>query len=357
MVVYSEEKESGSRNPEEMKQEKMRGGFFFFRIPDSGFRSPVFFLFPYSTEDAMQMGMVGLGRMGMGLAERLIGGGHELVVFDALRQNVTIMESGGASGAESLDDLVSKLHPPRVVWLMLPCGEPVNTTVEVLSDLLSPGDIIVEGGNTWYKDDLRRASELKGKGLHYVDAGVSGGIWGLGNGFCIMLGGDDEDIRRIDPALQTLAAPGGYSHCGPTGAGHYVKMVHNGIEYALMEAYGEGFELLKSSPYAETLSLPETARLWNNGSVIRSWLLTLVESALSSDPDLSTIEGVVRDNGTGRWTVEEALVSRVAVPAIAAALFRRYESCREDAFSNRLLAALRREFGGHPVTLREVEPE
>lgn len=305
----------------------------------------------------MQIGVVGLGRMGTGIAERLIGGGHELVVFDILRQNVMVMESGGATGAESLEDLVSRLHPPRVVWLMLPCGEPVDTTVEVLSDLLSTNDIIVEGGNTWYKDDLRRAADLKGKGVHYVDAGVSGGIWGMRNGFCIMLGGDDEDIRRIEPALMTLAAPGGYAHCGPSGAGHYVKMVHNGIEYALMESYGEGFELLNSSPYAETLSLTEIARLWNNGSIIRSWLLSLVESALSSDPGLSSLEGVVGDNGTGRWTVEEALESRVAVPAIAAALFKRYQSCEENAFSDRLIAALRREFGGHPVTMREAEPE
>jgi 6-phosphogluconate dehydrogenase len=305
----------------------------------------------------MQIGMVGLGKMGMGLTERLIDGGHEMVVFDILQQNVTLMESGGAKGAESLDDLVAKLHPPRVVWLMLPCGEPVDTTVEVLSDLLSPGDIIVEGGNTLYKDDLRRVADLKSKGVQYVDAGISGGIWGLKNGFCIMLGGDVNDIRRIDPALKTLAAPGGYAHCGPTGAGHYVKMVHNGIEYALMEAYGEGFELLKSSPYGETLSLPDIARLWNNGSIIRSWLLSLVESALSSDPELSGIEGIISDNGTGRWTVEEAMKEGVAVPAIAAALFTRFQSRREDAFSGRLVAALRREFGGHPVSLRPVEHE
>jgi 6-phosphogluconate dehydrogenase len=293
----------------------------------------------------------------MGVAERLIGGGHELAVFDVLRQNVTILESGGAAGAESLDDLAARLRPPRVVWLMLPCGEPVDTTVEVLSDLLSPGDIIVEGGNTWYKDDLRRAADLKGKGIHYVDAGVSGGIWGMRNGFCIMLGGDDEDIRHIEPVLKTLAAPGGYAHCGPTGAGHYVKMVHNGIEYALMEAYGEGFELLNASPYSETLSLAEIARLWNNGSIIRSWLLSLVESTLAADPELSTLEGVVGDNGTGRWTVEEAMESRVAVPAIAAALFKRYQSGDENAFYDRLTAALRREFGGHPVTMRRTETE
>lgn len=315
--------------------------------------APDFTLF--SEGHVMRMGMVGLGRMGMGLTERLIAGGHEMVVFDILRQNVLTMESGGAAGAESLEDLVAKLNPPRTVWLMLPCGEPVNTTVAVLSDMLSPGDLIVEGGNTRYTDDLRRVEELKEKGVHYVDAGVSGGIWGLRNGFCIMLGGEAEDIERIEPALATLTAPGGYLHCGPTGAGHYVKMVHNGIEYALMESYGEGFELLKSSPYRETLSLPEIAHLWNNGSVIRSWLLSLVESSLAADPDLSALEGYVADTGAGRWTVEEAVESGVPAPAIAAALFRRFQSRRDDSFSDRLVAALRREFGGHAVSERPAQ--
>ncbi|MHB9029255.1 MAG: phosphogluconate dehydrogenase (NAD(+)-dependent, decarboxylating) [Candidatus Latescibacterota bacterium] len=297
----------------------------------------------------MQIGMVGLGKMGAGLTERLMGDGHEIVVFDILRQNISLLESGGAVGAESLEDLAGKLNPPRVVWLMLPCGEPVNSTVLALSDMLSPGDIIVEGGNSHYKDDLRRADELKEKGLRYIDAGVSGGIWGLKNGFCIMLGGNPEDIRHIEPILRTLAAPGGYAHCGPTGAGHYVKMVHNGIEYGLMEAYGEGFEILKASPYQEMLQLDAIARLWNKGSVIRSWLLTLIESALDSDPNLASIEGYVDDTGAGRWTMQEAVASGVSAPAIAAALFRRFQSRQEDAFSDKLIAALRREFGGHPV--------
>lgn len=297
----------------------------------------------------MKIGMIGLGRMGMGLTERLIAGGHEVVVYDVLMQNVTIMESGGAIGAESLEDIVAKLDPPRVVWLMLPCGEPVDTTVSVLADMLSPGDIIVDGGNSYFKDDLRRAEELKPKGLHYVDAGVSGGIWGLRNGFCMMLGGNAGDVALIRPALETLAAPGGYSHCGPTGAGHYVKMIHNGIEYALMEAYGEGFELLAASPYREMLDLAGIARLWNTGSVIRSWLLSLVESALADDSSLSSIGGQVQDTGAGRWTVEEAVSNGVAAPAITAALFKRFQSRTTDAFSDRLIAALRREFGGHAV--------
>lgn len=300
----------------------------------------------------MRIGMVGLGRMGMGLTERLVGGGHEVIVFDILRQNVTLMESGGAVGADSLEDLTGKLESPRVIWLMLPCGEPVNSTITVLSDMLSAGDLIIEGGNSHYRDDLRRAGELKEKGIGYIDAGVSGGIWGLRNGFCIMLGGGEEEINRIEPILRTLTPPGGYAHCGPTGAGHYVKMVHNGIEYALMEAYGEGFDLLHASPYRESLPLDEIARLWNTGSVIRSWLLSLIENALRSDPDLSSIEGHVDDSGAGRWTVQEAVEAGVAAPVIAQALFTRFRSREDDAFSNRVIAALRREFGGHPVQPR-----
>jgi 6-phosphogluconate dehydrogenase len=300
-------------------------------------------------ENSMQLGVVGLGRMGAGLTERLLEGKHTVVVFDILKQNVNLMESGGAVGAESLEELVEKLDPPRIVWLMLPYGEPVNSTVLALSDILSPGDILVEGGNSHYRDDLRRAEELKRKNIRYIDAGVSGGVWGLKNGFCIMLGGNAVDIQRLEPILQTLAAPGGYRHCGPTGAGHFVKMVHNGIEYALMEAYGEGFEILKASPYQEVLQLDAIARLWNNGSVIRSWLLTLLESALSADPNLASIEGYVEDTGTGRWTVQEAVASGVSAPGITAALFARFDSRREDAFSDKIIAALRREFGGHPV--------
>ncbi len=297
----------------------------------------------------MRVGMIGLGRMGMGLTERLVSGRHEVVVFDVLRQNVNLMESSGAIGAESLEDMARKLEPPRVVWLMLPCGEPVNTTVAVLADILSPGDMVIEGGNSHFRDDLRRAEDLKNKGLKYIDAGVSGGIWGVRNGFCIMLGGEIEDIHMIDPVLRTLAAPEGYLHCGPTGAGHYVKMVHNGIEYALMEAYAEGFDLLKSSPYGEMLHLDNIAGLWNNGSVIRSWLLSLIETALRSDPDLSTITGHVEDSGMGRWTVQEAVDSGVSAPVIAQALFNRFRSRGDDLFSDKIIAALRREFGGHPV--------
>jgi 6-phosphogluconate dehydrogenase len=297
----------------------------------------------------MKIGMVGLGRMGMSLAERLIAWKHGVVVYDILTQNIFRLESGGAVGAESLDDLKSRLEPPRVVWLMLPCGEPVNTTIAVLSDILDPGDIIVEGGNTNYRDDLRRAGELMEKGIRYIDAGVSGGIWGLKNGFCIMLGGDLADIEHIAPVLDSLAVPGGWAHCGPTGAGHYVKMVHNGIEYALMEAYGEGFELLRASPYFESFRLGEIAALWNRGAVVRSWLLSLIESSLAQDPDLDSIQGYIEDTGMGRWTLEEAVRTGVSVPGIAGALFKRFQSRQDEVFSDKIVAALRKEFGGHPV--------
>ncbi|MFA6473216.1 MAG: decarboxylating 6-phosphogluconate dehydrogenase [Candidatus Latescibacterota bacterium] len=301
----------------------------------------------------MKIGLIGLGRMGMSITERLLSGKHEVVVFDILRPNVFQMESGGATGAESIEDLVGKLVPPRIIWLMLPCGDPVETTIESLSDMLSPEDIIIDGGNTCYKDDLHRAEDMKKKGIRYIDAGVSGGIWGVRDGFCIMLGGDSEDINHIAPILKTLAVKDGYAYCGPTGAGHFVKMIHNGIEYALMEAYGEGFELLKASPYHEYYKLDEIARLWNSGSVIRSWLLSLVESALLNDPDLDSIKGFVNDTGMGRWTVEEAVRLGVSAPIIAASLFKRFQSGQEDVFSNKVIAGLRKEFGGHQVKYKK----
>ena len=301
----------------------------------------------------MRIGLIGLGKMGMSLTERLLSGKHEVVVFDLLRPNVYQMESGGAIGAESIEELVGKLSPPRIIWLMLPCGDPVDTTVEILSDMLSAGDIVIDGGNTFYKDDLHRAEELKKKGVRYIDAGVSGGIWGVREGFCIMLGGDSEDVNNIAPILQSLAGKDGYAYCGPTGAGHFVKMIHNGIEYALMEAYGEGFELLKASPYHEYYKLDEIANLWNHGSVIRSWLLSLVESAFRNDPDMDSIEGYVDDTGMGRWTVEEAVRLGVSAPAIAGALFKRFQSRQVDVFSDKVIAGLRREFGGHAVQYKE----
>ncbi|HEX28543.1 TPA: decarboxylating 6-phosphogluconate dehydrogenase [Candidatus Poribacteria bacterium] len=297
----------------------------------------------------MQVGMIGLGRMGMNMSRRLLKGGHEVVVYNRTRDKVKQIEEEGAIGSYSLEELVRKLTPPRVTWMMLPAGKVTDEHVELLSDLLSPGDILVDGSNGFYKEDIRRAEKLRPKGIHYMDAGVSGGIWGLKMGYCIMVGGDESDFRSIEPLLRSLAAEEGYLYCGPTGAGHFVKMVHNGIEYAIMEAYGEGFELLKASPYGEKLDLAKIAHLWNRGSVIRSWLLELLESVFKEDPDLSSIRGYVEDSGEGRWTVKEAVDMAISVPVIALSLFKRFQSRQEDLFSDRILAALRREFGGHAV--------
>lgn len=297
----------------------------------------------------MQVGMIGLGRMGMNMVRRLLLGKHEVVVYNRTYEKVEQMKKEGALGSKSLEELIQKLDTPRVVWLMYPAGELVDETISKLVPLMSEGDIIVEGGNSYYKDDIRRARILKTKGIHYVDAGVSGGIWGLKVGYCTMVGGDEADFRHIEPLLQTLAPPDGYLYCGSTGAGHFVKMIHNGIEYGMMEAYGEGFELLKSSPYSEHLKLDEVAHLWNQGSVVRSWLLELLESALQKDPTLSEIKGYVDDSGEGRWTVQQAVESGVSAPVIALSLFKRFQSRQDDLFSDKVLSALRKEFGGHAI--------
>ena len=297
----------------------------------------------------MQIGIVGLGRMGMNMARRLLRGGHDVIVYNRTQSKVEIMKKEGAQGAESLNDLVKKLVPPRVVWLMLPMGDVTEDNINKLRAILSSGDILVEGGNTFYKDDLRRAEKLLQSGIHYVDAGVSGGIWGLKVGYCTMVGGDKKDFEYIEPLLKTLAPPDGYLHCGPVGAGHFVKMVHNGIEYALMEAYGEGFELLKASPYGDQFDLNGIAHLWNQGSVVRSWLLELLESAFSRDPDLSSIQGYVEDSGEGRWTVQQAIELGVSATGIAHSVFKRFQSRQQDVFSDKVLAALRNEFGGHAI--------
>ena len=297
----------------------------------------------------MQVGMIGLGRMGMNMARRLLIGGHHVVVYNRTYEKVEQMEKEGAEGSKSLEELIQKLSMPRVVWMMYPAGELVDETVSILSSLLSKGDVIVEGGNSFYKDDIRRARMLKTLDIHYVDAGVSGGIWGLKVGYCTMIGGDEADFKHIEPLLKTLAPPDGYLYCGSTGAGHFVKMIHNGIEYAIMEAYGEGFELLKSSPYGENLEIDKVAHLWNQGSVVRSWLLELLESALGKDPQLEGIRGYVDDSGEGRWTVLQAVESGVSAPVIALSLFKRFQSRQNDLFSDKVLAALRNEFGGHAV--------
>jgi len=303
----------------------------------------------------MQIGMIGLGRMGMNMARRLLQGGHKVVAYNRSPEKTNALAEEGAEAAFTLAELVAALAPPRVLWLMLPAGAAVDEHLRQLTELLSPEDIVVEGGNTYYKDDLLRAEALQGKGIRYLDAGVSGGIWGLASGYCLMLGGERRAFAHIEPILKTLAPPEGYLYCGASGAGHFVKMVHNGIEYAMMQAYGEGFALLEGSPYGENLNFSEIAHLWNQGSVIRSWLLELLEPAFARDPRLSELKGHVEDSGEGRWTVQQAVESGVATPVIAISLFERFQSRQENAFANRLLAALRREFGGHAVVAAKKE--
>jgi len=297
----------------------------------------------------MQIGMIGLGRMGMNMARRLLRDGHEVVAYNRTPEKTEEIVKEGATGSSSLPELVEKLSAPRAVWLMLPAGKPVDDQLEQLKELLAPDDIVIDGGNTFYKDDIRRAKFLAEKRIKFVDVGVSGGIWGLKAGYCLMAGGDRQDYDYLEPVFKTLAPQEGYLYCGPTGAGHFVKMVHNGIEYGMMQAYGEGFAILEGSPYGEFLNYAQVAHLWNQGSVIRSWLLELLEVAFDKDERLTGIRGYVEDSGEGRWTVQQAVESGVSAPVIALSLFRRFRSRQKDAFEDRVLAALRREFGGHPV--------
>lgn len=297
----------------------------------------------------MQIGMIGLGRMGMNMAKRLLQGGHEVVAYNRTPEKTEEIVKEGAIGSFSLTELVEKLAPPRAVWLMLPAGKPVEDHVEQLKELLAPGDIVIDGGNTYYKDDIRRRDFLAEKEIRLMDVGVSGGIWGLKEGYCLMAGGNRQIYNHLEPIFKTLAPPEGYLYCGPTGGGHFAKMVHNGIEYGMMQAYGEGFAILEGSPYGEYLNYAEVAHLWNQGSVIRSWLLELLEAAFGKDARLTEIRGYVEDSGEGRWTVQQAVESGVAVPVIALSLFRRFSSREENSFGDRVLAALRREFGGHAV--------
>jgi 6-phosphogluconate dehydrogenase len=297
----------------------------------------------------MQVGLVGLGRMGMNMAKRLLTGGHQVVAYNRTPDRVKEIEKEGAAEAFSLEELIEKLTPPRPVWLMLPAGRTVDEHIEKIKRLLKKGDIIIDGGNSFYKDDLRHEQELRPLGIHYIDAGVSGGIWGLTVGYCLMVGGDRKIYETLEPLFKTLAPKDGYYFCGGTGAGHFVKMVHNGIEYGMMTAYGEGFELLKTSPYGKDLDLEGIAHLWNQGSVVRSWLLELAEAAFKKDKDLSSIEGYVEDSGEGRWTVQQAIEMAVPAPVISSSLFQRFRSRQTGSFSDKVLAALRREFGGHAV--------
>ena len=286
----------------------------------------------------MKIGLVGLGRMGAGMAERLRRSGHEVLGYD---RNPAVTEVG------SLPDLVAGLTPPRVVWLMVPAGAPTEATLQEVAGLVGPGDIVIDGGNSYYKDSVRRAGELAAHGIGFLDVGTSGGIWGLEVGFCLMVGGPRDAFDLVEPVLAALAPANGYAYLGPSGAGHYAKMVHNGIEYGLLQAYAEGFDLLQAADFG--YDLHQLAGLWNNGSVIRSWLLELAERAFAKDPQLAGLKGYVDDSGEGRWTVIEAVERGVAVGVLAQSLFSRFTSREDNSFAMRVIAALRNEFGGHAV--------
>ncbi len=295
----------------------------------------------------MQLGFVGLGKMGSNMVTRLMRGGHAVVAWDRSPAAVAHVREAGATGVDSLAALVSQLSAPRAVWVMVPAGVPTESTVTALADLLSPGDTVIDGGNTNFHDDVRRAAALAERGLTYIDAGTSGGIWGLTEGYCLMVGGDEAACARLEPIFHTLAPPDGYLRVGGPGAGHYVKMVHNGIEYGLMQAYAEGFELLEKSDY--DIDLAKVSSLWMRGSVVRSWLLELTARALADDPSLASLDGYVEDSGEGRWTLQEAIDRSVPMPALTASLFTRFRSRQDNPFAERLLAALRQQFGGHAV--------
>jgi 6-phosphogluconate dehydrogenase len=322
----------------------------------------------------MQLGMVGLGRMGANLVRRLMRNGHRCVVFNRTRGPVDALAREGAIASDSLKDLVSKLEKPRAVWVMLPAGQPTEETINDLCRMMDQGDVVIDGGNSFYKDDIRRAQALQTRGIRYVDVGTSGGVWGLERGYCMMIGGDTEAVLRLDPIFAALApgpgniprTPGrdgrdprvesGYIHCGPSGYGHFVKMIHNGIEYGLMQAYAEGFSILRAAaerPGLERyeLDLADIAEVWRRGSVVSSWLLDLTAAALTADPKLQSYEGYVEDSGEGRWTVAAAIESAVPANVLTAALYARFRSREKKSFADRMLSAMRKQFGGH------VEPK
>ncbi len=302
----------------------------------------------------MQTGIVGLGKMGMNMALRLMQGGHDVCCYNRTVEKAHQLAGQGARAAETPAELIAMLDAPRLVWLMLPSGAATQEHIEMFAGLLSSGDILVDGSNSSFKDDEIHHGFLKKKNIRYLDAGVSGGIWGLQNGYCTMVGGDREDFEHIEPLLKTLAPEKGYLYCGPSGAGHFTKMIHNGIEYAMMQAYAEGFALLESSPYSEHMKLDEIAGLWNQGSVVRSWLLELLESALTGDDSLQGLEPFVDDSGEGRWTVMQAIESGTPAPVIAQSLFERFASRGKADFSKKILAALRKQFGGHAVKSKDA---
>ncbi|MCU1489996.1 MAG: gnd [Acidimicrobiaceae bacterium] len=302
----------------------------------------------------MQLGMIGLGRMGANMSVRLVQHGHEVVGFDPGEAARSKVASEGVGTAASLQELVSKLKAPRVVWVMVPAGAPTDETVHNLAGLLESGDVVIDGGNSNYKTAVPYSEELGKRGIQFVDAGTSGGVWGLENGYCLMVGGTDEAVAIAEPIFRDLAPEGGYAHVGPVGAGHFVKMVHNGIEYGLMQAYSEGFELMGAAKEFG-LDLHEIASIWRYGSVVRSWLLELAELALRPGSGFEDIEGYVEDSGEGRWTVQEAVERGVPAPVMTESLYRRFESRETNSFSNRMLAALRNQFGGHAVERASAE--
>ncbi len=295
----------------------------------------------------MKIGFIGLGKMGGNMVERLLNAGHEIVAYAQTSESVKKVRAKGAIGADSLRDIVNKLESPRVVWLMVPVGE-VEKIIDKINLFLEQGDILIDGGNSFYKDSVRRAEELKKKGIYFLDAGTSGGIWGLKAGYCMMIGGDKGIFEKLEPMFKTLSMENGYAHVGPSGAGHFVKMIHNGIEYALLEGYAEGFEIMNAKKEFN-LDPYKIANLWNHGSVIRSWLLELAENIFKRDSKLDSINGYVEDSGEGRWTVAEALEENVPAPIITLSLLQRFRSRQEESFSAKIIAALRNEFGGHEI--------
>jgi len=298
----------------------------------------------------MEIGMIGLGKMGANMTTRLLGKGHRVVAYDVKKDAVRAAEAGGATGARTLDEAVGKLAAPRAVWVMVPAGKPTDDTIMALAGRLSPGDTVIDGGNSYYKDTMRRAAALEGKGLYFIDVGTSGGIWGLAEGYSMMVGGEVSAVERLRPILEALAPAGdkGWGRVGPSGAGHFVKMVHNGIEYGLMQAYAEGFELMRRKEGFD-LDLGRIAQIWRHGSVVRSWLLDLTADALAKNPGLDGIAAYVPDSGEGRWTAIEGIETGVSLPVITMALQNRFRSREEAPFSDKLLAAMRNEFGGHAV--------
>jgi len=320
----------------------------------------------------MKLGMIGLGRMGANMTRRLMRGGHEVVVTDLSADNVKSIADEGAIASASLDDFVAKLGKPSVAWLMVPAGGPTEQTVQALAQKFQAGDILIDGGNSYFKDDIRRSKQLKEKGIHYIDVGTSGGVWGLERGYCMMIGGPKEAVQYLDPIFKTLApgrgdiprtpgrekitgtAENGYIYCGPSGAGHFVKMIHNGIEYGLMQAYAEGFDIFRNASSEKLpeeqrydLNLADIAEVWRRGSVVSSWLLDLTAMALAENPTLSDYTGFVQDSGEGRWTIQAAIDEAVPVDVLSAALFTRFRSRQEHTFAEKVLSAMRQKFGGH----------